>query len=340
MSTMQDVARKAKVSLSTVSYVLSGTRPVSEETKKRVRKAMQALGYRPHAVARGLASKKTRILALVFSPPERGIGLTEVDFVTMAAEAARQRTYHLVLWTIEPGDVESLADLLGQNLIDGVILMEVLSDDARISLLESMDIPFTLIGRSAYPESRSFADIDTVTTLEEAVAHLYSLGHRRICFAGQSREILGSGYGPSLLAHRRIAQGFGDPELHVGEFHSHADPALARQGMEEWLDRNPGTTACIIMNDRIIPGILAALKNRNLRVPRDFSLVSILSSLRVAELFDPPLCTWSVPACELAKASVGQLVSIVEHGEREKDLLLPCHRESGASCAPVTESRS
>lgn len=72
MPTMHDVAMRAGVSISTVSYVLSGTRPVSEKTRQLVHATMDALGYRPHALARGLASKRSRIIALLFSAPERG----------------------------------------------------------------------------------------------------------------------------------------------------------------------------------------------------------------------------------------------------------------------------
>ena len=88
MATIKDVARRAGVTISTVSYAINGTRPVSEKTRAVIFQAMDDLGYRPHAMARALASKRTRILALLFSPLERGLGLTELEFVTCAADAA------------------------------------------------------------------------------------------------------------------------------------------------------------------------------------------------------------------------------------------------------------
>ena len=99
--TMLEVARRANVALSTVSYALSGTRPVSEETRRRIEQAMTELGYQPHALARGLASKRSRIIALLFPALPRGCGATELEFVTGAAEAAQDRAYHLVLWPME-----------------------------------------------------------------------------------------------------------------------------------------------------------------------------------------------------------------------------------------------
>ena len=123
MPTMQDVAKRAGVALSTVSYALNGTRPISEETRQRIFQAMEELGYRPHALARGLASKRSRILSLLFSAPERGLGSTELEFVTSAAEAARENGYHLVLWSSEIHNLHELRQLIRQGLSDGMIVM-------------------------------------------------------------------------------------------------------------------------------------------------------------------------------------------------------------------------
>ena len=88
MATIQDVAKRAGVSVSTVSYAVNGTRPISEETRQRIFAAMQELGYRPHALARGLASKRSRIIALLFPTPERGLGITELDGLSLQQRLA------------------------------------------------------------------------------------------------------------------------------------------------------------------------------------------------------------------------------------------------------------
>src|SRR5664280_3559402 len=113
--TMLDVARRANVALSTVSYALNGTRPVTQETRLRIWQAMDDLGYQPHALARGLASKRSRIIALLFPALPRGFGATELEFVTGAAEAAQSRGYHLVLWPTEIYGAGEPQQLVGQN---------------------------------------------------------------------------------------------------------------------------------------------------------------------------------------------------------------------------------
>ena len=148
MTTMHDVARLANVSLSTVSYALSGTRPVSQATKDRIGEAMAELDYRPNAMARGLASRRSRTLALIFPAMESGIGGTVAEFVRSAAATARQRGYHLVLWPFGADQPEEIRDLVHQGMADGVLLMEVCLADARVDALHSAGLPFTMIGRT------------------------------------------------------------------------------------------------------------------------------------------------------------------------------------------------
>src|SRR5512144_187195 len=155
---MLDVAKRAGVSLSTVSYAINGTRPISEETQQRIFAAMDELGYRPHALARGLASKRSRILALVFPTFERGLGITELDFFTSAADTARINGYHLVLWSVDVHDSKELIELAQLGLVDGVILMEVHLHDERVELLQQLDFPFSMMGRCGQEQNINYAD--------------------------------------------------------------------------------------------------------------------------------------------------------------------------------------
>ncbi|RPJ25703.1 MAG: LacI family DNA-binding transcriptional regulator [Chloroflexi bacterium] len=195
MSRMLDVAKRAKVSLSTVSYALNGKRPISEKTRQRIVKAMTELGYRPHPLARGLASKHTRILAILFPTVERGLGITELDFVASAAHAASTNGYHLVVWSAETNDPHELQQLTQQGLVDGVILMEVHVNDMRVNLLRELKFPFTMIGRCD-DDRDGYVDIDFKQTVDEALSYLAGLGHTDIAFLNQSRMSYEAGYGP------------------------------------------------------------------------------------------------------------------------------------------------
>src|SRR3954470_15916576 len=119
MATMADIAERAGVALSTVSYVLSGKRSVSEETRQRVFRAIADVNYQPHAFARGLASKRTRTIALLFPALAKGHSEMRLEFVASAAEVAAEHDYAFLLWTSPDKDSE-IIQLTQQGRIDGL----------------------------------------------------------------------------------------------------------------------------------------------------------------------------------------------------------------------------
>ena len=138
MATMQQVADHAQVSISTVSFVVNDSKPVTPETRKRVLEAIDELGYRRNATARALATSKSHNLALLYPLIERNMNV----FVESAAEAAENRGYKLVLWPIRGDHAASeVTSLIKTGIADGVLLLEVLLDDERVSKLQGMKAP-------------------------------------------------------------------------------------------------------------------------------------------------------------------------------------------------------
>ena len=168
MVTITDVARYAGVSVSTVSYALSGTRPVRAQTKARVESAMRELGYHPNSFARTLARRRNGVLALLYPMVDRGVGGTGGEFVQAIAARARELGYQLVVWPFRSGDDREVAELVDRQLADGVIVMEVADEDARVDVLEAARLPFVLIGRTARASQPS-VDVDFDATLAQAV---------------------------------------------------------------------------------------------------------------------------------------------------------------------------
>ena len=324
--TMLDVARRANVALSTVSYALNGTRPVTEETRLRIWQVMDDLGYQPNALARGLASKRSRIIALLFPAVPRGFGATELEFVTGAAEAAQARGYHLVLWPMEINAVDELQQLVRQSLVDGVLVMEVRLVDERIELLKQIGVPFSMIGRPAAASDISFADIDFEQTTRDAVAYLVELGHQQIAFLNHSEELFNAGYGPSVRAaagFERAARAAGLTP--ISRFCG--DTALAGQEVfEELIRAHPEVTALATMNERATVGVMQAAARRGWRIPDDLSVVSLVSSARVAEMTLPPLTALTPQSAELGRLGVETLIGQLEEDHPELvQRLLPCH---------------
>src|SRR3954447_10074270 len=129
--TMTDIAAHAGVAQSTVSYVLSGQRPIGEQTRQRVLEAIDSLGYHPDARARALASGATRALALLLPAPHHELSPVQHIFVSGAAVATSGADYSLVLSTA-PARSAEMTKLLAARRADGFILMEVARNDPRI----------------------------------------------------------------------------------------------------------------------------------------------------------------------------------------------------------------
>jgi DNA-binding LacI/PurR family transcriptional regulator len=334
MPTMRDVAKRANVSISTVSYALNGTRPISEETRQRIAEAMKELGYRPNLLARGLASKRTRILAILFPKTERGLGITELDFVDSAAKAASKNGYHLVIWSTETNDLEELRQLTQQGLVDGIILMEVHVNDQRVNLLRDLGFPFSMIGRCD-DDRDGYVDIAFKQTIAEAMDHLVKLGHRNIAYINQSQAAYEAGYGPVVrtkVAFEEYIHAFGVNG--VMRF-CHPSPEYGYETFNALLQEFPNLTAVLSMNDRAIPGIMRAIIKRGWKIPDDFSFVTLVSSVRVAEMILPRLTTLEPPSTELGRLATELLIEHLEGtGEDTPRILIPCHLVEGESSGP------
>ena len=137
-------------------------------------------------VGRALASRRTRVVALVYPAMEHKLGASGMEFVTSAARTASAAGYHLVLWPVS-NDADELTELVGQGLVDGVLLMEVQLEDARVEVLRATRTPFALIGRSADLTGLVYVDIDFDRTMEQAVDHLIGLGHRHLVLVAGSQ---------------------------------------------------------------------------------------------------------------------------------------------------------
>jgi DNA-binding LacI/PurR family transcriptional regulator len=256
---MHDVAKLAGVSLSTVSYALTGARPVSDKTRARVQAAMDQLGYQRNAIARSLASRRTHILAMLFPAIERGLSGTALEFVTSAAETARERGYHLVLWPIGDHEGDETRDLLQQGLADGALVMEVRLDDPRVALLQEAGTPFTLIGRTADPDSLDYADIDFETTVRGALDHLTGLGHRNIALLSHSQASLDGGYGPTVRVGEAFERYMAERDLPVLVRHCDESADAGRAAVAELTASLPHVTALMTMNDAATFGAMAEL---------------------------------------------------------------------------------
>ncbi len=333
MATIQDIAKRAGVSVSTVSYALSGKRPISEETRQRILKVVDELDYHPHALARGLASRHSRTIGLLYPSETNSLSEGQLDVVLNAVSEATRRGYPVMLWS-SPLNEEEIWRLIRQNLLEGVILAEIKRQDPRVTFLKEKDYPFVMIGRCEQNEGLSFIDMDFCEALRVCVNHLADLGHQRIVFINASPDLVKEGFNAAVCSLEGFEQAMEARGLQGSAYTCKPTPRHANELMAQILRDDPQTSAVITIIDRVVPGILEALRAAERNVPQDFSLVTIFSR-RIAEMSHPPLTGVAAPI-ELGKAAMDMLIKRLEYQqEAPVQILLPPEfvvRESTAVC--------
>jgi len=334
MATMEEVARAAGVSLSTVSYALSGARPVSVATKARIASAMSELNFQPNAMARGLASRRSQTLALTYPAIEQGLGGTAAEFVASAAARARALGYHFVLWPFGPHEADEISALAQQGMADGVLLMEVFLQDERVDALRAAGVPFAMIGRTEDTAGLTYVDIDFERTTEEAVAYLTALGHEHIGFLNHSEDSWQRGYAPTRWARESYRSAMTSRGLGPVDVLCHESPLAGRHAVVELLAADPAMTAVITMNEMATFGLMAELRDRGRRIPEDVSVLGIVTSPGVSQMSSPTLTTLHAPGAELGRRAVDSLVALLSGEEPELHApLVPCRLEPGETTA-------
>jgi len=303
---MVQIAERAGVALSTVSYVLSGKRPVSQEMRERVLTAIEELDYSPHRPARALASGASHTIALFLPWSQWQLLPLQQTFVAGAAEATSAGDYALFLSTAAATDPETITQRVARGRADGVILMETLLDDPRVERLQAEGYPFVLIGRTGDTTGISYVDLDFPEAVETSLAHLARLGHTCVALFNFAPDQLKAGYTSALLARdifEQRAPDFGIRGIHIA---CSTEPSEAFETAAQLLRSEPACTAAITTSWQF-PGVLSALRAADLRVPDDFSIVSVLAA-QFAEMFAPSLTGVEWPAFEAGRMAAEMLI--------------------------------
>jgi LacI family transcriptional regulator len=307
---IRDVAAAAGVSVATVSRVLSPASadvPMRKETRDKVERAIDKLGYRPNDLARALLQQRTDAIGLVvpdisnpyYPPLVRGV-----------EDAASSRGYRVVLCNTDrdPAKISGYLDTLIKTRVDGIVVAgggwADLSD--RTAVLGTYRTGLVAVGRhlSAHPSVR----IDNVAASREAAEHLIGLGHRGIAFLGgpassTTVQDRAQGYRDAL----KVAGPAGPEAVRYGDFTEESGYAAAR----EVLDASPRPTALLCANDRIALGAYAAASDAGRRVPDDVSVVGF-DDTPIARYVRPTLTTVAIPTYEMGLAAVRLLLAQLE----------------------------
>ncbi|MEO7121862.1 MAG: LacI family DNA-binding transcriptional regulator [Lacisediminihabitans sp.] len=312
MATLSDVAARAGVSVSAVSRVLSKSPSsrVSDATRRRIEDAARELDYRPNFAARALKLSRTNVIALVvpdvtnaiFSELMRGIDERAQELGYMVLLARAESMQH---------QAESLAHLVGQSKVDGVIVQ--LGDSmttAYLTALVQSQIPALVVN------SRRLGGVGSVTLPDEAgaaaaVQHLASLGHRRIGLVGGLASTDSAQRRATGFAGAMADAGLPVPAEYLTGFGY--ESAQGRAALSQLATLVEPPSAIVVANINAAFGVLLEAHAHGIRVPEDLSIVA-LHDAWTADNTWPPLTTVRMPLYELGKASMAAMFERIHSG--------------------------
>jgi DNA-binding LacI/PurR family transcriptional regulator len=337
MASIEEVAREAGVSITTVSHVFSGKRPVAPDTRRRVVAVAERLSYRPHRAARGLATGRTMTIGLHF--PFQGDSPVLNPWFHQLLEglstAAAENGYGFLLIPASERARFPLRLALGEGRFDGVIVAAPTLDDALIPVLLRRGVPLvTAGGRYRGPEQVPWIDNDHRGGIVQVLAHLEEQGYQR---PAQLSVKGGMTYARDVEdAFEQEVRARGGEPIQV-----RADDLSEEQAFMHalrLLSQSPPPDAIVCAADRQAVGVLRAARELGVRVPRDLG-VSGEGDTVLSRHSRPTLTSIRVQPRVLGEAAVRSLLSLVERSVLPADRLLPAELVQRASTRRSRQGR-
>jgi len=337
--TSKDVAEKAGVSRTTVSLVLNEVKgiQISPETRQKVFDASKELGYVPNAAAQALASRRTKAIGLVLTRTQHHISTdTFLPKIIsgLLATAKKKNIRILIDWVETEHEDSAYFELARADRIDGMILSTPRLDDKALKALETIDIPTVLMGSIA-GSNLPFVDVDNTIAAEKATSYLIGLGHKNIaCIANAQSEYTSAtervqGYKNALA---RLDLPINESLIQYADF----DPESGYECMNAIIKNGTPFTAVFVASDNVAIGAKSALRDSNLRIPDDISIIGF-DDISWAKYSDPPLTTIQLPAESLAQSACTLLLDLI-YGELkggQHQIILDTELIIRKSCKPL-----
>lgn len=316
--TIYDVAREAGVSMATVSRVVNGNKNVKENTRKKVLEVIDRLDYRPNAVARGLASKRTTTVGVVI--PD----ITNTYFAALAKgsdDIAEMYKYNIVLANSDEDDEKEVAvvNTLFSKQVDGIIFMGYHLTEKIRSEFSRSRTPVVLAGTVDVEHQLPSVNIDYKNATADAVRHLLKR-NKKIAFVsgplvddinGKIRLV---GYKDAL---KEAGVNYSEGLVFESKYRYDDGYALAERLVSS------KATAAIVTGDELAAGLLNGLADHGISVPEDFEIITSDDS-QIARFTRPNLTTIAQPLYDLGAISMRMLTKIMHKEElEEREVLLP-----------------
>ncbi|TMW72297.1 LacI family DNA-binding transcriptional regulator [Alteribacter natronophilus] len=309
MATIKDVAKKANVSIATVSRILNNKEGFTEETRKKVMKTIEELGYHPNAVARGLISKRTNTIGVLVP---RISSMLVSDMVTGIENVAHEAGTSVIVCHTESNGQKTMQylHLLKEKQVDGIIFTsEVLLKD-YYEFISRFNIPLVLLSTESINFQVPSVKVDDRLASYDAVEYLIGMGHRKIGMLSGNKKDMIAGM-PRVEGFKMALETNGveveESLIEYGRGFSYEDGA---SGFERLFKRHSDLTAVFAASDEMALGMISKAHRMGISVPEQVSVVGF-DNIAVSEMCIPALTTIAQPVQEMSERAARMMLDMI-----------------------------
>ncbi|QZY57226.1 LacI family transcriptional regulator [Crassaminicella profunda] len=320
--TIKDVAKKAGVSISTVSRVINGSKPVSSEIRQKVLKVIEETGYRPNPVARSLVMKKSQLIGVVV-PDISNVFIGEI--LNGIEEIGKMYGYDILLCNTY-GQLEQelrYLNLLRAKQVEGIVFMTWKLEEKLVEYLETIDIPVSLVNRNTSNLNIPSVSIDNFQAAYEMTKFLIENGHKKIALIRSSLDQNAFG----LDQYNGYKEALEEHGLEINE-------KLVKYGnwklensyeiVEEFIDEKILPTAIFAASDEMAIGAINCLLDNGYKVPEDVSVVGF-NDIKLASIYRPNLTTIHQPIYDIGAVAMRMIVKKIDGEEVDSNVITLPH---------------
>ncbi|MDV2684736.1 catabolite control protein A [Alkalihalophilus lindianensis] len=322
-TTIYDVAREAGVSMATVSRVVNGNPNVKPATRKKVLEAIERLGYRPNAVARGLASKKTTTVGVII--PD----ISSIFFAELARgieDIATMYKYNIILCNSDQNKDKEihLINTLLEKQVDGIVFMGGQITEEHAEQFKRSPVPVVLAATLDTNLEIPSVNIDYKQAVYDAITHLIEQGHEQIGMVSGTLDDPVNGY-QKFAGYRAAIEDaklpFNEDLIVIGDYTY--DSGI--EAMDSLLELDQKPTAIFASTDEMALGVIHGAQDQGYNIPNDFEILGF-DNTRLATMVRPTLSTVVQPMYDIGAVSMRLLTKYMNKEEVDNHIVVLPHR--------------
>lgn len=321
--TIYDVAREANVSMATVSRVVNGNQNVKPSTRKKVLEVIERLEYRPNAVARGLASKKTTTVGVIIPDISNNL---YAELARGIEDIATMYKYNIILANSDQNEEKELTlfDAMLAKQVDGIVMM---SDKVTENIQKAIDaspVPIVLAGSVDEIKEMPSVNIDYAQAAYEAVKMLIDNGHTKVAFVSGPHSFTVTKYKLEAYKKALTDSGIEVDERYIVEEEGHYDSGMAAFNELNALGTD-APTAYFAGSDELAIGLIHAAQDVGKVIPDDIEIISFENS-KLARMVRPQLTSIVLPLYDIGAVSMRYLTKLLNKEKVEETNIILPHR--------------